>query len=286
MSLIDIVKASLDLDKRRLPHYERMAATSVEGRLNSKWDHRRSRVYYYLQKPEDDREHSIPTEPNARVWKLQCKHFAEQMIRILRNNIAAKEQFVESLLSDDTAEVLESMPRAYRPNSSFRPRSRSGRSEDDDSRGIRNDRPRQKIPQSENPYKPEELNIQTSFGLWVRSKGELFIAELLYSLGIEFFYERALVLDVYRVDENTGESYWTTKTYYPDFTILLPDGRIYYWEHKGMLSSLQYVMRDARKSFDYNTNGIFQPYNLIVTEEGPNNKIDVDGIHAVVRFLL
>ena len=120
----------------------------------------------------------------------------------------------------------------------------------------------------------------------MRSKGELFIAELLYSLGIEFFYERALVLDVYRVDENTGESYWTTKTYYPDFTILLPDGRVYYWEHKGMLSNLQYVMRDARKNFDYNTNGIFQPYNLIVTEEGPNNKIDVDGIHAVIRFLL
>ena len=45
-------------------------------------------------------------------------------------------------------------------------------------------------------------------------------------------------------------------------------------------------MRDARKNFDYNTNGIFQPYNLIVTEEGPNNKIDVDGIHAVIRFLL
>ena len=82
------------------------------------------------------------------------------------------------------------------------------------------------------------------------------------------------------------DRYQTKKTYYPDFTIILPDGRVFYWEHKGLLKNYDYSERDILKTTDYNVNGIYQPHNYIVTEEGPENDIDFDGIKRIVQALL
>ena len=121
--------------------------------------------------------------------------------------------------------------------------------------------------------------IKTSFGLYVRSKSELQIAELLYSLGIEFYYEKARHLW-----EGTDE--YASRTVYPDFTIVLPDDREIYWEHKGMLSDAMYVERDINKEIIYNLNGIYQPHNLIVTAEGPNNEFDMEAVRKIAEGVL
>ena len=291
MNLKKIINQSLQFDRIRLSHYRRIASSKVTGRLNCRWDKRRSCLNYYYSACSDSKEHYIRQAPNSKIWKLQMKRYAQEMIRILTHNIKAKELLSKALLSDEPSVVLEKMPRAYRPNIVFQPKNRSGQTYDPDI-GIRNDRPTQDIPQSENPYKREELTIVTSFGLVVRTKGEMDIAEILYSLGIEFFYERALTLDVlrYEIDiitgERTGVTYWKTKTYYPDFTIILPNGRILYWEHKGLLEKRKYVERDVQKTIDYNMNGIYQSHNLIVTEEGPNNALDNEGIKRMALMVL
>lgn len=289
MGLQEMIRERISMDRRRLSHYDKLASSSVDGRLNSRWDRRRGRTYYYLKEPGTKREHPVREAPNAHVWKLQVKRFAAEMVRILKNNIEVMEQCAALLLPDNDADVLQQLPRAYQPNAAFRPRSKRTASRGD--RGIHRDFPGE-LPQSENPYNPEELNIQTSFGLWVRTKGELLIAELLYSLGIEFYYERALTLDVRRTRETIvngqilHDRYQTKKTYYPDFTIILPDGRVFYWEHKGLLKNYDYSERDILKTTDYNVNGIYQPHNYIVTEEGPENDIDFDGIKRIVQALL
>ena len=289
MGLQEMIRESISMDRRRLSHYDKLASSSVDGRLNRRWDRRRGRSYYYLKEPGTKKEHPVSEAPNVHVWKLQVKRFAAEMVRILKNNIEVMEQCAALLLPDNDADVLQQLPRAYRPNAAFRPRSKRTASRGD--RGIHRDIPGE-LPQSENPYNPEELNIQTSFGLWVRTKGELLIAELLYSLGIEFYYERALTLDVRRTRETIvngqilHDRYQTKKTYYPDFTIILPDGRVFYWEHKGLLKNYDYSERDILKTTDYNVNGIYQPHNYIVTEEGPENDIDFDGIKRIVKALL
>lgn len=94
--------------------------------------------------------------------------------------------------------------------------------------------------------------VMTSFGLKVRSKSEVFIAEKLYENKIEFKYETPLTAD--------------GKTYYPDFTIYFGKNAIY-WEHFGMLSDETYAQKTDLKIKWYQKNF---PNKLIWTQEDPN----------------
>lgn len=136
---------------------------------------------------------------------------------------------------------------------------------------------KQRVHQSQNPYKPEELKHITSFNLRVRSKGELLIAEALRAGGFEFYYEMRLEL----VDEDGS-----IKVVYPDFVIVFPSGFIVYWEHKGRLDDRNYMLRDLKKTQLYFRNGIFEPHNLIVTTDGPDNMTDMEAISRIINGIL
>jgi hypothetical protein len=92
-------------------------------------------------------------------------------------------------------------------------------------------------------------HILTSFGLKVRSKSEVFIAEKLYEKKISFKYEEPLSAQ--------------GKTYYPDFTIEIGKKK-YYWEHFGMLNDKQYARKTKIKIKWYDKNF---PNALIWTQE-------------------
>lgn len=91
--------------------------------------------------------------------------------------------------------------------------------------------------------------VMTSFGLKVRSKSEVFIAEKLFEKNIEFKYEIPLSA--------------AGKTYYPDFTLYIGKKEIY-WEHFGMLSDQTYAEKTEIKIKWYNKHF---PNKLIWTEE-------------------
>jgi hypothetical protein len=96
----------------------------------------------------------------------------------------------------------------------------------------------------EHRYLQERLIHQTRRKDAVRSKSEVIIADLLYSKGIEYTYERPLVAP-------DGSSRL------PDFTIEDFDrGRTVYWEHLGMLSNPRYEESWRRKAAWYADQGI------------------------------
>lgn len=66
----------------------------------------------------------------------------------------------------------------------------------------------------------------TAKGDYVRSKSEVIIANLLYSSGLEYEYEKEL-----------KHAHGVMR---PDFTIKTPSGNTYYWEHLGMLGTEEY----------------------------------------------
>lgn len=267
MDIREIIRNSIKLDQKRLAHYKKLANTKAEGRLNSRFDKRKNKTTYYIKKSSDDKEHYVKKSNLNQVWKLQQKRFATEMVRILEHNINLKKKFCELFIPDDAAAVAESLPKAYKPDVSVISR-----------------RKKQKIKQSENPYKRDALVELTSFGLYVRTKGELAIAELLYALGVVFYYERALMLNIPII--SNGKTIYMQKTYYPDFTIVLPGGKLIYWEHKGLLNSRSYLERDIEKEMHYNLCGIYQPHNLIVTSEGPNNDMDMEAIKRIVDAVI
>ncbi|WWW14403.1 hypothetical protein Spiro2_001289 [Spirobacillus cienkowskii] len=101
-------------------------------------------------------------------------------------------------------------------------------------------------------------HILTSFGLKVRSKSEVFIAEKLYEQKITFFYEKPLTAD--------------GKTYYPDFTIY-HGKKTYYWEHFGLLSDKTYYQKTEIKLKWYKKNF---PNKLVWTKESPQLLLEIE----------
>ena len=104
-----------------------------------------------------------------------------------------------------------------------------------------------------NPAYPENLRYMTTLGTKVRSKSELNIANTLERLGIPYRYEQKM--------------YVNGRKFYPDFTILLPDGEILIWEHNGLMDNGEYVERARSKTYDYEAAGFRQHNNLIITYE-------------------
>lgn len=124
-------------------------------------------------------------------------------------------------------------------------------------------------PYDRNPKFPENLVHKTSFGLKVRSKSESLIASLLYVKGIPFRYECALYLGGVVI--------------YPDFTILHPvTGKIYYYEHFGMMDNPDYCAKAHSKLQTYTSHGIIPTINLITTFETKDEPLDMDYVESLI----
>lgn len=127
-------------------------------------------------------------------------------------------------------------------------------------------------------FMEEGLIHRTRKGIHVRSKSEVIIADLLYSKGIDFVYERELVI---------GES-----KRLPDFTVEDADtGEVFYWEHLGMLNNASYRRKWEAKKAWYASHGILQrgtgpgedpDGSLIVTVDGTNGSISSAEIEQLV----
>ena len=109
----------------------------------------------------------------------------------------------------------------------------------------------------------------TDKGDYVASKSEMMIANRLYALGIEYEYEK--------------EVWIGGRCFRPDFTIRTKDGRIFYWEHAGMMDDPEYRRRHEEKKAFYERNGIRLQENLIITMDH-NGTISMDEIQRTIDF--
>jgi len=124
-------------------------------------------------------------------------------------------------------------------------------------------------------FMQEGLIHRTSSGIAVRSKSELLIAEALTNAGLNFTYETELKL---------GGS-----VRYPDFTIEDDiTGRVFYWEHLGMMEREDYKRAWTAKEAWYRENGIQHAdhknpvtKSLITTIES-NGKFDMGIVQELI----
>ncbi len=121
-------------------------------------------------------------------------------------------------------------------------------------------------------YKPEEKIHTTSRGLKVRSKSELIICEIFYKYGIEFRYEEVIYINGKQLE--------------PDFIIRRrSDGKIFYWEHCGMMELPKYRKRYYEKRDLYEFCDIVPWDNMIFTYD-KDGSIDSEYIEAIVKTVL
>jgi ATP-dependent DNA helicase RecQ len=92
---------------------------------------------------------------------------------------------------------------------------------------------------------------KTESGIWVRSKSEVIIANILHRSNIDFQYEEKLFYN---------DKQWKE----PDFTIR-HNGSVWYWEHLGLLGNEQYNESWQEKRKIYQELGIFD--KVITTKE-------------------
>lgn len=109
------------------------------------------------------------------------------------------------------------------------------------------------VVQSENPYRREDRIHISARKEKMRSRAEILVSDALIAAGLNYRYEKELVIN--------------GKRYYPDFTVSCPLFPYdIYIEYCGF-DSAEYVRRQHRKIIEYEKGGIRQGVNLLIIWE-------------------
>ena len=128
------------------------------------------------------------------------------------------------------------------------------------------------LEEEQNTYKKEERRHYYK-GVYFRSKSEVLVAMVLDSNGLEYKYEVALHIN--------------GRTIYPDFVIRRKrDGKIFIWEHFGLIFSEEYRQKMYRKLEDLHEAGFNIWDNLLMSFDSVEGSIDVDFIERMIKMYL
>ena len=125
-----------------------------------------------------------------------------------------------------------------------------------------------------NPNYQDDLKYETKRGEYVRSKSEKMIADIYYEMGIPYRYEYPLHFDNGMIR-------------YPDFTLLkMPERKLIYHEHLGLLDDSEYVNNNINKIMEYEREGIYEGVSLILTGESsefPFNEVKNMAAQSIIQ---
>lgn len=266
MNFMDLAKKELNFQKHLLRQFNKLQRIKDSGELSCLIRKTGQKKYYIKDKNCTHRKYIRKNNPDemARVYRLQAKGLGKFAAAKIAKNIRLLTNLIKEFEAYDIKSILDDLPPELKPEKM--------------QEGFWAHIDRQHtVKQSEKPSRREELKHTTSFGLLTRSKNEALIAELLHAAGIEFYYEKRLQI----VDEQGN-----IQVIYPDFTIILADGSVIYWEHKGLMAAPGYEEMDRKRMRLYFLNGIYQPLNLIVTMDGPNGEFCGTAISTIIDRLL
>jgi len=132
-------------------------------------------------------------------------------------------------------------------------------------------------------WQSEDFETNTSFlqhlvhrspsGNILRSKSELAIDMFLFEKNIPFRYECKLEFE-------------DGSCIYPDFTIMMPDGRLKYWEHCGMMDSPEYTEYFQKRVGVYSRNGIYIGESLFFTFETTLAPLQISDIEYTFQNIM
>ena len=132
----------------------------------------------------------------------------------------------------------------------------------------------QETPYEGKKFKPGDPEHFSLKGERMRSKSEVIIANLLYSLGIPYKYECPLKLD-------------NGVIIHPDFTILNKRTReVFILEHLGMMGDEQYAADNTRKFNELVLSGYIPGVNLIISFETDTTPLNIPSLEAQLRALV
>ena len=128
----------------------------------------------------------------------------------------------------------------------------------------------QNEPYVKNVSHPEQLRHSSPSGHVLRSKSEVLIDQTLFLHRIPFRYE--------------CEQQFNDLTIYPDFTIRHPEsGKLFYWEHFGMMDKPSYSYNAFQKLQLYSSHGYIPSINLITSYETNDHPLTTETIEQIIH---
>ncbi|MDD2483669.1 MAG: hypothetical protein PHQ50_01380 [Eubacteriales bacterium] len=249
--VIETLIADRDYSVKLISSYQKEIKSLPAGKLYNVTI-RGCQRHYYAEVA--GKEKYLSKKKEALTSALQRKAFLEKSSVILQKNIALLSTCIEGYVNCNPVDARKELEERQNQLTTFLNHSDCNEME------------------SASRLFPEHLVHITPAGENVRSKSEAIIAGLLYANEIPYRYEKEL-----RLNE---------KTYYPDFTIVRPhDGKVFYWEHFGMVDDPEYLKGMNKKIEEYRQNGISQWKNLLVSYDAEQS-IDMQMIQKIIDAFL
>ncbi len=255
--LYDAMQRELRVQRKMLGQLRAAKCCAEDGTLYIRT--RGGRVDCYALSTVEGRRLQINiTKDPSRIETLAEKSAAQRLILFCEQNIELLERMMKHMDRRDPQDIIAEMPAQVQ-------------------RILKNRRLRLRAEQNQADYEkcpkdPRKHIHETCYGEMVRSKSEVIIANALYTYGIIFHYEEKFPY----CDEDG-------RTYYPDFTIYLPDGRTLIWEHFGMLRNLDYCIENAYRLRAYQMNDRIIGENLILTQDDSRGRINSAHIYKIIE---
>lgn len=266
LSFEDMTLLDITVEKALLNTCRSLLKKLPRGKL--KHNTYKNNRHYYLKRPSDPKYITVKKgdkELIALARALRKRKWLETMVKVLEQNLFVENHIQQLYRAYDYSSIRKLVPDAYK----FLEKTEWDRM-------LAKEGCSDQVIQSENPYFRENLVFCTSFGLLVRSKSEVIIAELLHAAGIPFRYEPKIMLEA-----PDG----TYKEYYPDFVLLHPKGGNLYWEHIGKFGDEEYRRRNDAKYQAYFHNHITIGSNLIITCDNVDGVPDIQMIKEIINWL-
>ena len=225
------------------------------------------KYYYYVV----GKKRMYAGTDNPRIQKMKSRRILQEAIATCEKNLRILETALNHYQDFHFDALNQKLPKAYQGG--FLPSVLVGMNDTNDRATVSD---KFFFTHSENPYMREQLKHKTSFGLWVRSKSELILAEQYYQSGVPFCYEKQVIME-----DADGEHC----IIYPDFSLKGKNGWIYH-EHFGMLSSSEYSERAEKKIELYHKNDVLTPHKLIITMDNQDGAIDAEGFQLVIQGII
>lgn len=257
MSIRDLIKADLEYQEKMKAFYEKELKTLPIGSLYAR-EKKGFKEFYFVESKTRKRTYIARNKIN-RLKKLYKSKLFSVALKRCEKNLNLERQFLEKYNSIDAVNINEKLPRPYQ---------------------WANDLIKQAYATSvvqQGLVEFEGMAMHTAAnGLNVRSKSEALIVDRLVIEGIDFEYEKELVLKEY-----DGRY----RRVLPDFTFRDSIDREIYWEHFGLLKDPVYSQKAYEKLILYAKNGILPGTNLFITADSIDGGIDVGAIYNTVRLL-
>ena len=257
MSIRDLIKADLEYQEKMKVFYEKELRSLPKGTIYAR--EKKGFKEFYLVESKTRKRTYISRHKINRLEKLYKRKQFDMALKRCEKNINLERQFLEKYNSIDAVNINEKLPRPYQWANEL----------------IKQTYTISDVQQNLVEFEGMVMHTAAN-GLNVRSKSEVLIVDRLVIEGIDFEYEKELVLKEY-----DGRY----RRVLPDFTFVDQMGREIYWEHFGLLKDPVYRQKAYEKLILYAKNGILPGTNLFITADSIDGGIDVGAIYNTVKLL-